>query len=779
MKKAKLKIIGMHCVACENAIKNKLLSLNGVKDAKVSFTLGEAYVTYDDERIELKDIIREIQKIGYNVYKDEYYIEIPNLKSIDDERILRSRFEKLNGIIDLDFYYDLRILKVVINPEEISLNEIISNIKNLGYEIKNIKKEIHEDVEKSILEKEIKDYKKRILVAILCSIPIGFLTYSGIAFKYKDFVLFLLASIVMFYSASKFFKPAFLSLKNLSPSMDTLVILGTGVAYLYSTLDLFLIKYGKSFFEAPAFVITAILIGRYIETKLRTKATEAISKLSEVLPKNVRILKNGKETIVRYEDVNHGDIVLVKEGETIPVDGIIIDGEAYIDESIITGESKPVYKSKRDVAISGSLLKNGFLKILATRVGKEATIYQMIKFIRESSVKKPRVQKYIDKIVGKFTWLVILASIITFSTWLITTGDLFKSVLFASAVLVISCPCALGLASPLVYLVAVNKSLRYGILIKNPEIFEILKDVKYAFFDKTGTITYGRQRIINIKTFGIDENELIKLSAIAEMKSNHIIAKTIIDEAKRRNVFINDEPNFFESFHGLGVYAKYKDKEIIVGNEKLLKMFGIDVKGDENEYTNVFVAINGKLSGIISIADEIRKEAKDMISYLKSKGIEVFILSGDSEEVVKNVSKKIGVEKYYARVTPEEKVKILEEYRKYSKVMMVGDGINDAPALIKADVGIAVSKATDIAKASGSVVLLKEDLRLIKKLISLSKNVIRKIKFNILYAFMYNIILIPLAAGILYPKIFIKPEIAGVAMALSSISVTLNSLLLK
>ncbi len=788
MKECRIKIIGMHCVACESTIKNKLLSLNGVKDVNVSLALEEAKILYDEKIINLKDIIKEIQKLGYDVYKEEFYIKLRNFDTIDDERIIKEKISGEKGVIDVETFHALKLIKVTINPNETSLDEIISKLKAMGYEVLEIKRELEEEVEKKVYLKEINFYKTRFLISFVCLIPIAILSYTKLYIAYKEIILFILTSIIMFFSASRLIKSAIISFRNLSPNMDSLVILGTGTAYIYSTLDLFLLKTGNIFFEASAFVITIILLGRYIESRLRVKTFDAIRELSKLIPKNVRVLENNKEKIKRFNEVKIRDIVLVKEGETIPVDGIILDGYGEVDESTITGESKPVVKKKRDPVISGTIVRSGFLKIVATRVGKDTTLSQMIKYVKESSIKKPSVQKYIDKIVGKFTWIVIMVATLTFFIWKFLIGiETYKAVLFTSAVLVISCPCALGLASPLVYLVAINKSLRNGILVRNPEVFELIRQIGYAFFDKTGTITHGRQEISIIKTYGQREEDVLRYAAIAESRSNHTIARVIVEEAKKRNLYNGEEPKFFETFLGMGVYAKYNGHEILVGNEKLMKMFDIDTSFIVNDLkeirkkgvTVILISIDGKISGIIGLTDKIRNDIKDIVKFLKDKNIKLIILSGDNEIIVKKVAEELGFNEFYAEVSPEDKAKIIERYQDKAKVMMVGDGINDSPALIKADVGIAVSKATDVAKASGDIILLKDDLKLIRSFFKLSEKTLRKIKFNIFYAFLYNTLLIPIAAGALYPTIFIRPEIAGTAMALSSISVTINSLLLK
>lgn len=594
----------------------------------------------------------------------------------------------------------------------------------------------------------------------------------------KNLIIFLLASVVQFYIGKEFYISALGGLKNRIADMNLLVVLGTTAAYLYSVLVLFFPNLFPQnvkhlYFDGAAAIITFVLMGRYLEYRAKNKAGAFIKKLFSLKPQKATVLKDGKEIELPVEEIKKGDIVVVKPGEKIPVDGVVIKGEAEIDQSVITGESIPVLKKSGDTVISGTINKNGYLLIKTIKTGKETFIYQVIKLVLEAQEKKPPVGRLADRIVSIFVPAIIIISIITFDIWYLL--DNFQLAFITSvSVLIIACPCALGIATPIAIVVAVGRGAKEGILIKNIELIEKIKDISIAAFDKTGTITYGKLDVVDKEIFDTD---LLRFAYMPLKKSNHPVATAVLKEI---NPVIQDVESFSQ-IPGKGIKAVVDGKQVLIGNPNFLKENNINLN-IEPDKTCVAIAVNGKLAGIFYIEDRLKEEVPEVIKKLKQMGVKTVLLTGDNKKVAEKIGKQAGFDEVYYQLLPDEKYEIIKRMKdEGKKVLFVGDGINDAPAMVESDIGIAVIQATDIAKEAGDILLLKNDLFLVLKAIDLSEKTLKIIKQNLLWAYLYNIIGIPIAAGILYPLwgILLQPVFAGLAMSFSSVSVVTNALRLQ
>jgi|Deesub1362A_J573_1020465.scaffolds.fasta_scaffold00684_10 Cu+-exporting ATPase len=720
-KKIVLPISGMHCQACALSIEKVLSSLEGVKEVNVSFANEQALVEFDPDITPLKEIEEKIALLGY--------------------RIIESK------------------------EKRISIEE-----------------------QKKAQEKEIKLLQKLFLFSLSVAVPTLIITYF-LQFPLKRVVLFLLATPVQFGPGMRFYRSAFSALKNKTANMDTLIALGTSAAYFYSLFTTFFFK-GPVFYESAVLIITFILLGKFLEARAKGKTSEAIQKLLEISPKKARVLRQGEEIEIPAEDVKVGEIVLVKPGEKIPVDGVVLDGYSSVDESMLTGESLPQEKKPGDEVVGATLNKLGFLKVRATRVGKETILSQIIKMVEEAQGSKAPIQQLADIVSSYFVSFVLIIAFFTFIFWLVSGNGIPFAITAATAVLVIACPCALGLATPTALIVGMGKGAERGILIRNGEVLQKVEKIKAIVFDKTGTLTKGEPLVVSIYSPKIKEERALSLAASAESRSEHPLAEAILKKAKELSLSF-PEPKNFKAFPGEGVKVHLNNgSEVYLGNKKFMENKKFNLNGfeekakswEEEGRTVVYLAQDSEILSIIGIEDTPKEWAKEAVSLLKKMGLKTAMITGDNKRTAQAVAKKVGIEEVLAEVLPHEKkdaVKKLQE--KEGFVAMVGDGINDAPALAQADVGIALGSGTDVAIETGDIVLIKDDLREVVAAIELSKATMRKIKQNLFWAFFYNTLGIPIAAGALYPffQILLPPELAALAMALSSVSVVSNSLLLK
>ena len=647
-------------------------------------------------------------------------------------------------------------------------------------------------------EKELRKLKIEVLASALLSIPILLFTYiSPLPAQSSNYVLFTLDSPIQFIIGWRFYRGVYDSLKNRMGNMDVLIALGTAAAWAYSTVVTFAPGFSPSsgvYFDTSANIITLILAGRYLEHVTKSRASAAVRKLAELQPTVAhRIDEDGAEVDVPIEQVQVGDVLVVRAGEKIPVDAIIVEGRSAIDESMITGESIPAEKSAGDEVIGATINRSGLLKLKADKVGQDTTLSQIVKLVEEAQVGKAPIQRLADRIASYFVPVVIAAAAVASLSWYFFghIGFGFSMLVFVSVV-VISCPCALGIATPAALLVGTSKGAQSGVLFKGGEYLELASKVDTVVFDKTGTLTTGKPSVTDlIPTDLLSSDELLRLAASVERGSEHPLGEAIVNEAKSRSVGLS-EPQDFEAIAGKGVKAKVDGMTVLLGNRRLITESGGDLsmvepelaKLEEKGKTAMIVSLDGKVGGIVAVADTVKPPAKATVDALRGMGVQVVMLTGDNSRTAAAIAEKAGIDQFVAEVLPQQKEEKIESLQREGRVVaMVGDGINDAPALAKADVGIAIGSGTDIAKETGGIVLIKDDLRNVATAIKLSRKTLSKIKQNLFWAFAYNVVLIPVAAGALVPVFGVHvytvlPFLAAGAMAISSVTVLSNSLLL-
>jgi len=688
---------------------------------------------------------------------------------------------KLEGVSEVNVNFGTESAAIDYNAEQVVVSQLKEAIKDAGYRVIE---------ERRAEEKEIKKQRRIFAFALILSIPIFLISMFFKEMPFRELVLFALTTPVQFVAGFQFYKGAFAALRNKLADMNVLVALGTSAAYFYSVAATFFIG-GKVYYETAALLITFILLGRTLESIAKGRTSEAIKKLMGLQAKTARVIKNGDETELPVEEVSVGDIVVIRPGERIPVDGIVKEGFSSIDESMLTGESIPVEKKEGDEVIGATLNKSGMLRFEATRVGKDTTLFQIIRLVEEAQGSKAPIQRLADKISGYFVPAVIGIALTTSFIWYFIVGSSFLfALMIAIAVLIIACPCALGLATPTAIMVGTGKGAENGILIRGGESLERAHKLDAIVFDKTGTLTKGEPSLTDIfPAEGWTEQEVLKLAAIAEKGSEHPLGEAIVKGARDRGIKV-DDADYFNAIPGHGVEAKYKGKHILLGTRKLMSDNGIKVENledkirlfEEEGKTAMLVAVDNESSGVIAVADTLKEYSKEAVQILQKMGLEAVMLTGDNKRTAKAIAQQLGINRVLAEVLPQDKsaeIKRLQEEGKM--VAMVGDGINDAPALVQADIGIAIGTGTDLAMEAADITLIKGDLRDIVTAIQLSKRTMTKIKQNLFWAFFYNSAGIPIAAGALYPflGILLRPEIAAFAMAMSSVSVVSNSLLLK
>jgi len=733
-----LKISGMHCASCAVTIERALKKEGGVRSVNVNFATEKAYLEFDSVEISIARIQKIIEELGYKASEEG------SEKGMED----------------------------------------------------------HHKKEK---EGEIKKLRNRFIATLFFSLPIIYmvmgemigLPMSMFFEKYGIFIQFVLATAVIL-SAFGIWKTGFKKLLRLSPNMDSLIFIGTAAAYFYSVIVSFLIILNKEiethlYFESAALILVFISLGKYLEVLTKGKTSEAIKKLIGLQPKEATVIKDGQETKIPISGVKAGDIILVKPGEKIPVDGIVIDGYSGVDEKAITGESMPVEKKKGDEVIGATINKTGVLKFKATRVGKDTMLAQIIKIVEEAMGSKAPIQLLADKVSFYFVPSVIGIAILSFAVWLFLGQPLAFALAVFVAVLIIACPCALGLATPTAVMMGTGLAAKNGILIKSGKALEIAQDVNMVIFDKTGTLTKGEPvvtDIVEIQSAGWRTKlNILQIAASIEKNSEHPLAQAIVQKAKEENLKLDEVKNF-QAIPGYGVSAELENKKILLGTRKLMinnqinptvaeeKLIALENQGQ----TVMILSFDGKIVGLIAVADTLKEYSKEAVEMLHQMGKKVAIITGDNQRVGQAIAKQVGIDRVLAEVLPQEKSAEIKKLQSEGNIVaMVGDGINDAPALAQADLGIALGSGTDVAMETGEIVLIKDDLRDVVIAIDLSKYTLKKIKQNLFWAFFYNIIGIPIAAGILYPFTgwLLNPAIAAAAMAFSSVSVVSNALLMK
>ncbi|MBU7017713.1 MAG: copper-translocating P-type ATPase [Theionarchaea archaeon] len=716
-----LDISGMHCASCSTLISRTLQRIEGVSQATVNLATNKARVEYDEKKVKITQLIRAIENKGYSAR--EFHQE-------------------------LDF-----------------------------------------DREARYRQKEIADLKKRLYFSLICAVPVFILGmfFMKTPLPYQDWIMWALATPVQFVAALPMYKSAFNALKGKNANMDTLVVMGTSAAYFYSVY-IVLSGGGHVYFEASAVLITIIIFGRFLEAKGKGKTSEAVKKLIGLKPKTATVMRDGRELKIDVDDVIVGDIFKVKPGEKIPVDGIVIDGHSSVNESMVTGESLPVEKGKGDTVIGATTNQYGILTVEAQKVGAHTTLAQIIQLIEEAQSSRAPIQRFADAVAGYFVPAVLGIALVTFVMWFFVAGEGFRfSLIVSVAVLVIACPCALGLATPTAIMVGIGKGAYNGILIKGGEALETAHKVKNIILDKTGTITKGKPEVTDVISFGISEAKVLALAAALEKGSEHPLADAVLGKAENANTSV-EKVDKFRAIPGKGITAEVDGDVYFVGNDTLMEENRIDysmhveeIHELEEQGKTVMILASKKVLGLIAVADTIKESSPDAVKELQKMGITVYMITGDNERTAKAIAEKVGVDTYFAEVLPQNKVEYVKKLQEKGRVAMVGDGINDAPALAQADIGIAMGSGTDVAMETGDIVLMKDDLMDVVRTMKLSRITMRKIKQNMFWALFYNTVGIPIAAGLLYPWTgwLLNPMIAGAAMALSSVSVVSNSLLLR
>lgn len=794
-----LKIGGMHCAGCVGSIQRCISDIPGVNKVEINLATEKATLEFDQTKVKLDSIEKAIEEIGYRVVYEKLSLKISGVSDSTDSERLEQKLRQINGIKLASVNYGNSQINIEYNPALLSLADIRKKITELGYEI------LSEDLGISTQDIEARKLKHLFIVGIILTVPVILFSYPEV-FKFlavagtniTAYIMFVFASAVQFVTGSRFYTGAFRIAKMRSANMDTLVVLGTTTAYVFSAFNTFPVpNWHAMYYDAAAVVITFIILGKYMELKTKGKTSSIIRKMLELQPKTAILRKkDGEEAEIAVELIQPEDILVVRPGEKIPVDSSVVFGTSAVDESMITGESVPVTKKIGDSAIGGTINREGMLIVKAIKVGSDSFLSQVVKLVEEAMGRKPLLQKLVDRVAGYFAYAVMVVALSTFIVWYfaVTHGVAAAAIIPTVAVLVVACPCALGLATPTAIMVGMSKGASNGVIFRGGEAMEMLNKISVAVFDKTGTLTQGKPQVTDVVetkklamvvpaiSSGKNETTTLILAAIAEKGSEHPLAKAIVAHVQDQGMKI-DDASYFEAVAGLGVIATYNNLSLKVGSTAFMQNQKIDIsysnqiieKLQEEGKTTVIVSVGDMVLGVIGLLDTPKQGAKEAVSILKSMKIEPVMLTGDNEKTASKVAQMVGIERIFAGILPSGKVDVVRKIQNEGKkVAMIGDGINDAPALTAADVGIAVGSGTDIAIEAGKVILVRDDIRDVVIAIEIAKKTVGKIKQNLTYAFMYNAILIPVAAiGFLYPAL------AGIAMAASSVSVTMSSLAMK
>ena len=804
--RVELQIEGMHCASCAARVEKGLASLPGVVTAAVNFASESATVSFESGAVNGADLIETVKGLGYGARLSRQTLSIEGMHCASCVARVEGALQKLPGVVTASVNIGSDEAVVDYLPGAVSMTELTSAIEGAGdYHVRPVTEENPVDAEREARLRQFRSLRNKVamgavlsVLIMLGSMPMLFPPAEHIPLPIRHLLLWILTTPVLAWAGRGFFKGAWSGLRHRTADMNTLVAVGTGSAYLYSVAaTLFPGWLGRGgevhvYFDSAAMIITLVLLGKMLEARAKARASDAIRRLLDLAPKTASVVREGIEKEIPLEAVKVGDVVVVRPGERVPVDGVILEGRSSLDESMLTGESLPVQKGAGDEVIGATLNQTGLFRFEARRVGRDTVLSQIIKLVREAQGSKAPVQRLADRVAAVFVPVVIAIAIVTFAIWMVfgPPPALTRALMHFIAVLVIACPCALGLATPTAIMVGTGVGAEQGVLIKGGESLERLHHVDTLVFDKTGTLTFGRPALTDLSTLnGFKADDLLKMAASAEQGSEHPLASAVVSAAEVRGLTLSDAQDF-SAVPGKGIRAQVDGQSIKVGTLRFLADESIDITDLQPLWdrftgegkTAMAVAVQGRAAGVLAVADELKPEAPLVIAELKKMGLEVVLLTGDHRRTAEAIAQSAGIDRVIAEVLPKDKDAEVRRLQAEGRVVaMVGDGINDAPALARAQVGIALGTGTDVAVEAADIALLKGDLWGIVKAIRLSERTLKTIRQNLFWAFFYNVLGIPLAAGALVPffGIALKPMFAAAAMSFSSVTVVSNSLRLK
>ncbi len=823
-----LPISGMTCASCVSHVEDALKELRGVSNVTVNLATNKANLSYDPQRVKLDDMRRAVDDVGYTVTTAEQTLDVRGMTCASCVDHVEGALKELRGVQDAVVNLGLNTARVTYIPGVVSVSSMKRAVREVGYEARERSEGTDAlDRERQARENEIKIQGRNLVIAGTIGLVVMIGTFYDMLGPLKVFVpvwlsykwvIGLLTTPIVFGPGRQFFSNSWRGLKHGVTDMNLLYATGIGAAYGIAVINTVFPKAGfggegATFFESAALLTGFIILGRWLEALTRGRTSEAIRKLMKLQPKVARVMRNDKEEEISADEVELGDVILVRPGESIAVDGQVFEGYSAVDESMLTGESLPVEKKSGDPVIGGTLNKTGAFKFKATRVGKDTSLAQIIKLVEDAQASKAPIQKLADWVAGHFILGVHLLAVVVFLFWFFFGYQMFFdpnssfilspyklgeigvfgfSLLLSVTVLVISCPCAVGLATPSAMMAGTGKGAEFGVLFKGAEAIENTSKLQTIVFDKTGTLTKGEPSVTDVvagNQASVNDNQLLRFAAIAEKNSEHPLGEAIVYGAESRGLQV-DGPDSFNSIPGHGVEAKIEGTDILLGNRKLMKERGVDFSAmltqaealEVDGKTVMFVAVDAKPAGLIAVADTLKEYSIEAIKHLHKLGLEVVMITGDNRRTADAIARQVGIDHVLAEVLPQDKAQEVKKLQAQGKkVAMVGDGVNDAPALAQAEVGMAIGSGTDVAKETGDIILIKDDIRNVVVALEVAKATMRKVKQNLFWAFFYNTLGIPLGAGLFYAfaSVVISPELAGLMMAVSSISVTLNTLMLK
>ncbi|MBP7041887.1 MAG: copper-translocating P-type ATPase [Chloroflexi bacterium] len=820
-KQLTLPVVGMTCANCVATVERSAKKVEGVAGATVNYASEKVTFTYDPALVKPQDVaaqvIARIEKAGYEVPTAVAELPLLGMTCTNCANTIERRLNKVDGVLSAEVNYANEKAIVRYAPGAVTRGDLVAAVRQAGYDVVSsgdgaVAADTLEDAEAAAREAEVKHQERRLLVGLVFSVPLFLLSMSrdfGLLGEWShaiwvNWLFFALATPVQFYVGWDYYVGAYKSLRNRSANMDVLVAMGSSVAYFYSIAVLIALTLGSMalghhvYFETSAMIITLIVLGKLMEARAKGRTSEAIKKLIGLQAKTARVVRDEQELDIPIAEVMQGDLVIVRPGEKVPVDGVVVDGRSTLDESMITGESLPVDKTVGDAVIGATINKQGLLKFEATKVGKQTALAQIIKLVEQAQGSKAPIQRVVDQVAAYFVPFVIGAAVLTFIVWYLVTGDFVAALIRLTAVLVIACPCAMGLATPTSIMVGVGKGAEHGILFKNSAALEQVHKLNAIVLDKTGTLTKGQPSVTDViisdSALRTPHAEFLRLAASAERGSEHPLGEAIVRAANEQGLSLS-QPTDFEGIAGFGIRARVDGRDVLLGNLRLMERQAVHLNGlaakaqtlQAEAKTAMWLAIDGQASALIGVADTIKDGSKEAVQAMHNLGLTVVMMTGDNEATAQAIAAEVGIDRVFGEVLPGDKAAYVKKLQDEGYIVgMVGDGINDAPALAQANVGLAIGTGTDVAMETADVTLMRGDLRSVPQAIKLSKATMRNIKENLIWAFGYNTALIPIAAGILAPFAWapdflrqLHPILAAGAMAFSSISVVSNSLRLR